>query len=60
MVTLLSIYLCLKGVCVVIPVPTSITYECGSMKIETLESFIEATFPKWGYKGFLCEEGRHV
>lgn len=60
MVTLLTAFLCLKGVCIEVPVPTPLEYQCGSMAVETLTEYLFSTHRGWEYVGFRCQEGRYV
>ena len=56
MVTILSVYLCIRGMCIETYVPTPVTFACDNPEYH--ERFIAANYPRWTYEGCHCIGGR--
>jgi hypothetical protein len=56
MVTILSVYLCIRGMCIETYVPTPITFACDNPQYH--EHFIVENYPRWTYEGYHCIGGR--
>ena len=58
MITILTAFICLRGVCMEVSVPTPIAFKCDDSPY--YEQYLKANYPNWRFRLYKCEEGRYL
>ncbi len=55
MVMILTVYICIRGMCLEVYVPTPVTFACDDPSYH--EKYLAENYPRWTYEGYNCDPG---
>jgi hypothetical protein len=55
MVTILTVYICIRGFCLEVYIPTPASFACDNNSYH--EKYLAVEYPRWRYTRYICTQG---
>lgn len=58
MTIILTVFICIKAMCIEVGVPTPIDFACNDPSYH--QRYLAENFPRWTYEAYVCKGGRYA